>query len=251
MKLEISDMQKCINEKLDGLIKTYFESMDDMQVQHNRTTSKGIESLQKKLEVLQNIKLDICQAKENCTNIQLFLSLSEFESMLSREENLRSVSMEKGELDNTELMIRINDDFKNMSSIGDICNIIPQKTKIHINHLCFGQSAKMTPLIENQVVANIDSIQIQKKCEMKFQDSPKCVTGCTSLRDDSLLFVDHSGKRVILFDSNSRFLRNIELDSKPYDIAAVDDSVVAVTLSEANKILFIDFSSDQDKVTIK
>lgn len=73
--------------------------------------------------------------------------------MLSREENLLSVSMEKGEFDNTEFIISLIDEFKNMSSIGDICNFLPQITKLHINHLSFGQSATMPPLIENQIVA--------------------------------------------------------------------------------------------------
>ncbi|XP_063420856.1 uncharacterized protein LOC134706077 [Mytilus trossulus] len=155
--------------------------------------------------------------------------------------------MEKGELDNTELIISINDDFKNMLSIVDICNIESQKTKLHINHFSFGQSAKIPTLIEKQFTPNIDNIQIQKKYKMKFPDT--CyATGCTSLRNDSMLFVDQSSKRIILFDSNSRFLRNIEVGSKPFDIVSKDDFVVAVTLFEANKILFIELSSDQDKV---
>ena len=64
MKLEISDMKKCINEKIEGLIKECDESMDDMQVEHNRTTSKGIESLQKKTKSPSKYKISHLSTKE-------------------------------------------------------------------------------------------------------------------------------------------------------------------------------------------
>jgi hypothetical protein len=56
-----------------------------------------------------------------------------------------------------------------------------------------------------------------------------------------MLLTDFSEKsRLILYDANGNFLRYIKVESNPFDLVVINESVVAVTLTYDKKVLFID-----------
>ncbi|CAC5406901.1 unnamed protein product [Mytilus coruscus] len=252
IKKEITDMKKSIEEKIDLLIKQQFDNIDRMNTEYNRTTSEGIKKLKAKLEDVQDIKTSIQQSTEYGTNLQVFLSLSEFEGILSKQETFLSESIEKGEFDNADLIFSETEDFKNIMSVGGFCNIELRKQPLDVKLQSSGQSAKVQTNPTKKATGNIDTIQIIKSKEVSFR-SPCLITGCVILQNDSILFSNNDIKshRLFLYDCNCRFLRDIETASRPFDIALIDASVVAVTMPEAKKVSFLDFSKDQEQVVKK
>lgn len=75
------------------------------------------------------------------------------------------------------------------------------------------------------------------------------VTSCVILPNDSFLFTDFSSNnRLMLYDANCIFLRYIPTECPPFDIAILNKSTIATTLSCAKKVSFIELISSEDKV---
>jgi hypothetical protein len=73
----------------------------------------------------------------------------------------------------------------------------------------------------------------------------RMVTNCVVLHSGSMLFTDFSkNSRLILYDPNGNFLRYIKVESNPFDLAVFNESVLAVTLTNAKKVLFLDLNHD-------
>ena len=47
-----------------------------------------------------------------------------------------------------------------------------------------------------------------------------------------------------MYDANGHFPRYIKVESNPFDLVVINESVVAVTLAKARKVLFIDLNHD-------
>ncbi|XP_063424759.1 E3 ubiquitin/ISG15 ligase TRIM25-like [Mytilus trossulus] len=251
IKKEIINTKKKVEEKIDGLIKQQFDNIERMTKEYDRTTSEGIQKLKAKLEDVQDIKTNIQQSTEQGNNLQVFLSLSEFESILSKQETFLSESIEKGEFDNADLIFSETEEFKSLMSFGEICHIELKKQPLEVKLRSSGQIAKVQIKPTKKATRHIDTIKIIKSKEASFR-SPCLLTGCVILQNDSILFANNDIKshRLFLYDCNCRFLRDIETASRPFDIAIIDESVVAVTMPEAKKVSFIDFSKDQEQ-TVK
>ena len=94
----------------------------------------------------------------------------------------------------------------------------------------------------------IDDVKLEKRMEMSFGDTTTMVINCVVLHSGSMLFTDFSkNSRLILYDPNGNFLRYIKVESNPFDLVVINESVVAVTLTKAKKVLFIELNY----VTIK
>jgi hypothetical protein len=90
---------------------------------------------------------------------------------------------------------------------------------------------------------DIDDVKLKKRTQMSFEDTTTMVTNCVVLHNGSMLFTDFSkNSRLILFDANGIFLRYIKVESNPFDLVVINESVVAVTLTKDTKILFIDLN---------
>jgi hypothetical protein len=60
-----------------------------------------------------------------------------------------------------------------------------------------------------------------------------------------MLFTDFSdNSRLILLDANGNFMRYIKVESNPFDLAVFNETVVAITLTKAKQVLFIDLTHD-------
>jgi hypothetical protein len=92
---------------------------------------------------------------------------------------------------------------------------------------------------------DIDDVKLEKRKEMSFNDTSTMVTNCVVLHGGSMLFTDFSdNSRLIMYDANGNFLRYIKVESNPFDLVVINETVVAVTLSKAKEVLFLDLSHD-------
>ena len=125
--------------------------------------------------------------------------------------------------------------------IGDIeCETKP----LDIGFGSHGQSVKKT---ESKQPNSIDSddVKLEKRKDMSFTDTSTVVTNCVVLHSGSMLFTDFSkNSRLMLYDAHGNFLRYIKVESNPFDLVVINETVVAVTLSRAEKVIFIELIHD-------
>ena len=247
LKKEFQDMRERIEEKM-SMIREQFKKMEnkiyERKTEYETKTNDAITKLKENMRTAQNLRVTIAQIKESASNLQIFLCLKELETMLSKEENRLSTILEKGVLDNMTLRFIPSEQLEKLTSIGCIGDIECETKPLDICFGSHGQSVKKTESKQPHFI-DIDEVKLEMRTEMSFTDTTTKVTNCVVLHSGSMLFTDFSDKsRLILYDANGNFLRYIKVESNPFDLVVINESVVAVTLLKANKVLFIDLDHD-------
>jgi DNA gyrase/topoisomerase IV subunit A len=247
LKKDFQDMRERLEEKL-SMIREQFKKMenkiDERKTDHETKTNDAITKLKENMKTAQNLRVTIAQIKESASNMQIFLCLKELESMVSKEENRLSTILEKGALDNMTLRLIPSEQFEKLISIGCIGDIECETKPLDICVGSHGQSVKKLESKE-QTSIDIDDVKLEKRKEMSFSDTSTMVTNCVVLHSGAMLFTDFSFKsRLILYDANGNFLRYIKVESNPFDLAVFNETVVAVTLTNAKKVLILDLNHD-------
>ena len=245
LKKEFQNMRERIEEKM-SMIREHFNKMenkiDERKTEYETKTNDAIAKLKENLTTAQTLRETIAQIKESASNLQIFLCLKELEYMVSNEENRLSTILEKGVLDNMTLRFIPSEQIEKLVSIGCIGDIEYVTKPLDICFGSLGQTVKKTESKEPNSL-DIDDVKLEKRMAMYFRDNSTLVTNCVVLHNGSLLFTDFSkNSRLILYEANGNFVRYIKVESKPFDLAVFNETVVAVTLTNAKKVLFIDLS---------
>jgi hypothetical protein len=244
IKKDIQDMREGIEKNIREQFKKIEKKIDERKMEYETKTNDAITKLNENLKTAQNLRETIAQIKESASNLQIFLCLKELESMVSKEENRLSTILEKGVLDNMTLRYIPSEQLEKLISIECIGDIECETKPLDIccgNH---GQSVKKTESKEPNSI-DIDDVKLEKRTEMSFTDTSTRVANCVVLHSGSMLFTDFSdNSRLILLDANGNFLRYIKVESNPFDLVVINETVVAVTLTKAKQVLFIDLNHD-------
>ena len=85
-------------------------------------------------------------------------------------------------------------------------------------------------------------VQNSRKIQIKLPNDKKvpCIIGCTFMVDGQLLLCDYNNYTIKLLNSTLRIIDNLVLDSRPFDISAVDSTRAVVTLPFFKQFKFID-----------
>ena len=135
-----------------------------------------------------------------------------------------------------------SEQLETLISIGCIGDIECETKPLDIYFGSHGQSVKKIESKQPKSI-DIDDVKLEMRTEMSFTDTSTWVTNCVVLHNDSMLFTDFSdNSRLVLFDANGIFLRYIKVESNPFDLVVINETVVAVTLTKDKKILFIDLN---------
>jgi hypothetical protein len=248
---QITDIQKDIQDMREGIEKNIREQfkkietkIDERKMEYETKTNDAITKLNENLKTAQNLRVTIAQIKESASNLQIFLCLKELETMVSKEENRLSTILENGVLDNMTLRYIPSEQPEKLISIECIGDIECETKPLDICFGSHGQSVKKTESKQPHSI-DIDDVKLEKRMAMSFGDTTTRVTNCVVLHSGSMLFTDFSdNSRLILLDANGNFMRYIKVESNPFDLAVFNETVVAVTLTKAKQVLFIDLTHD-------
>ena len=242
IKKDIQDMRERIEKNIREQFKKIEKKIDERKMEYETKTNDAITKLKENLKTAQNLRETIAQIKESASNLQIFLCLKELESMVSKEENRLSTILENGVLDNMTLRFIPSEQLEKLVSIRCIGDIECETKPLDI---CLGGHGQSVKKMESKQPSSIDidDVKLEKRTEMSFGDTTTMVTNCVVLHSGSMLLTDFSDKsRLILYDANGSFLRYIQVESKPFDLAVFNETVVAVTLTKAKKVLFIELN---------
>jgi hypothetical protein len=247
IKKDFQDMRERIEEKMN-MIREQFKKMenkfDERKTDYETKTNDAITKLKENLKTAQNLRETIAEIKESASNMQIFLCLKELEFMVSKEENFLSTILEKGVLDYMTLRFIPSEQLEKLTSIGCIGDIECETKPLDICFGGHGQSVKKTESKQPNSI-DIDDVKLEKRTEISFGYFSTTVTNCVVLHNGSLLFTDFSkNSRLMLYDANGIFFRHIKVASNPFDLVVINETVVAVTLTKAKKVIFIDLDHD-------
>ncbi|CAG2195707.1 unnamed protein product [Mytilus edulis] len=246
-KKDVAVMKKCLENKLDDICKELNAEIDDYKLEYDQGISKQLGLLQERLKNICALKSSITLTKEKGTNLQFFMCLEVFEEALSKQETFLSTSTEKGEFSNREILLKLYDDIKNALKVENFGKIEIKTNPLELFSGSLSQSPKIMGKSNDNFTVNIDSMKLNKKKEIKF--SAEKVTSCVILPNGSFLLTDFSNNnRLMLYDANCMLLRYIPTECPPFGIAILNPSTIATTLSRANKVVFIELLSNEDKV---
>ena len=248
---QITDIEKDIQDMREGIEKNIREQfkkietkIDERKMEYETKTNDAITKLNENLKTAKNLRVTIAQIKESASNLQIFLCLKELETMVSKEENRLSTILENGVLDNMTLRYIPSEQLEKLISIECIGDIECETKPLDICFGSHGQSVKKTESKQPHSI-DIDDVKLEKRMAMSFGDTTTRVTNCVVLHSGSMLFTDFSdNSRLILLDANGNFMRYIKVESNPFDLAVFNETVVAITLTKAKQVLFIDLTHD-------
>jgi hypothetical protein len=246
LKKDIDDMRERMEKNIREQFKKLENKIDERKTEYETKTNDAITKLKENLTTAQNVRETIAQIKENASNLQIFLCLKELESMVSKEENRLSPILEKGVLDNMTLRFIPSEQFEKLISIGYIGDIECETKPLDICFGSHGQSVKKTESKQPNSI-DIDDVKLEKRKEMPYTGFvvTTMATNCVVLHNGSMLITDFSiNSNLIMYDANGHFLRDIKVESNPFDLVVINESVVAVTLTKAKKVLFMDLNHD-------
>jgi hypothetical protein len=244
IKKELQGMRERIEKTIGEQFKKIENKIDDRKTEYETKTNDAITKLKENLKTAKNLRETIAKIKESASNLQIFLFLKELESMVSKEENRLSTILEKGVLDNMTLRFIASEQLEKLISIECIGDIECETKPLDIGCGSHGQSVKKIESKQPNSI-DIDDVKLEKRREMSFTDTSTMVTNCVVVHSGSMLFTDFSeNSRLILFDANGNFLRYIKVESNPFDLVVINETVVAVTLTKAKKVLFLNLFPD-------
>ncbi|XP_071153151.1 uncharacterized protein [Mytilus edulis] len=244
---DVAGMKKYLENKLDDICKELNAEIDEHKLEYDQGISEQLGFLQERLKNTCALKSSITLTREKGTNLQFFLCLEVFEETLSKQENFLSTSTEKGKFSDREIHVKLCDDVKNVLQVENFGKIEIKTNPLELFSGSLSQSPKITGKSNDNFTVNIDSMKLIKKKEIKF--SIVKVTSCVILPNGSFLFTDFSNNnRLMLYDANCMLLRYIPTECPPFDIAILNKSTIATTLSCSKKVSFIELISSEDKV---
>ncbi|XP_071153116.1 uncharacterized protein [Mytilus edulis] len=245
-KQDVTDLRKCLEKKLDDICKILYAKIDEERLAYCEEMSGKMDTLKERLKNMRALKSSLILAKENGTNLQIFLCLGVFEESLSKQESFLSTSLEKGDFNNKEISFKPFDDIKNALKVEHLGKIEIKTNSLEVFTGSLSQSPWIQGKSKHNFKVNIDNVKLVKKKEMKFSNVK--VTSCAILPNGSFLFTDFSdNKRLMLYDGNCTLLRYIPTERPPFGIAILNQSTIATTLPSAKKVLFLEILSD-DKI---
>jgi hypothetical protein len=247
LRKDIQDMRERIEKNIREQFKKIENKIDERKMEYETKTNDVITKLKENLTTAQNVRETIAKIKESASNLQIFLCLKELESIVSKEENRLSTILENGVIDNMTLRFIPSEQLETLVSVRCLGDIECETQPLDI---CVGSHGQSVRKIESKQPnsIDIDDVKLEKRKKMSITDPTTMVTNCVVLHNGSMLFTDFSANsRLILYDANGNILRYIKVESNPFDLAVFNETVVAVTLTNAKKVLFVDLYHDNVK----
>lgn len=201
--------------------------------------------IQNKLEDFKLRKLNVCEMQENVTIVQdiasefqFFMAIREFTKSANIAETDLQQLFNGGSFNWVEILYTPT----NLKTMKDIFQSVG-KTDVRIGHPRIMLKVRKTQ--EAQLIGPIDSsrsiesIQLKERVKGRLPKGKKefDILDCGYLLDGNLVFTDRKNNRLIIFDTNCVFVRNLSLSFSPVRFAVIDEVDIAITTGDGVNIV--------------
>ena len=244
----VLQLQSQIKDELSETVSHFFKEIDQTKNDYVAKTTSLLKTLESKRETILQTIYAMSQMKEWSSNLKFFIALKRLESKL-REEELELTSLiESADFDDLELKFKSKPKYADV--FAEFGGISRSHKTVNIPTKTSGQTAVLLPegwVDVTSTIVTFGDMKLEKQTEFSFLESCK-ITGSVVLPNKCMLFCDFDKNRMLLFDRHGQFLRQIDTEAPPRDLAVYDQSSVALTLTKAKKIVRIEILSNTDKV---
>lgn len=240
--------------------RTYLNQiMNDTSLFHTEITFEKSDSIQSLLSTIRTLGKFVIISKPRTFQItegkvkqaQLFVTDCKSDKSLQQDDEIIDPMPKQSEITDNETNLKheiekwnenksneqelISDD-PNKDDMGDIC----QSLEVDENNCTsdLNQESKLDCSVVHQR-------------NMKFPFQTKQLSAVKMLSNDKFVFLDHNGKRVILYNRRTNYLKSVNLYSCPVDLALEPPNTIVVSLYSAKMLAFVDISSGYEIERIK
>lgn len=223
---EIAKFRKEINTRLDQLQQEILTDASEIKSKRKETIQELIETCTRVSTDIKTLMTNIKDSKTKNDTGRIYIDLKRAKSILKTDA-----------IQNAE---------KALESVGDSFKFERNKNlenSIMLKENNFGQlcMSKVTQRPRNTCVKLTlkEEINIKTRTDASFFKC--CVNGCAVLSSNMVVFVETSrNKKVKVVDiQNSTVVCENELDSEPYDVVALSEILIAITLPEKKEVLIL------------
>ncbi|CAC5393488.1 unnamed protein product [Mytilus coruscus] len=232
---KILNIRKIINEHLDRLQEDLQEILYGIETEVQTKLNKMLGEMTAKLELFDQMRLDITNIKLYASDLQTFLGVKEMTEKAD-QENSTIEAMNNYEV--VKLDITISDDLSSLvhsiSSFGEIFTHTEQSTEtLSLRSIDFQAPIEVpTTLTKKSTI------------HLPHGKHDVCVHGCEILEDGLILFADFENKRLITYsEDDADYFEFMNLPGKPFDLVHTKNDNICVTLSDKKGMLFINIST--------
>lgn len=98
---------------------------------------------------------------------------------------------------------------------------------------------------------NICNISLQLKQKFYIKGCVVPITGCIILSDYRIIFADYTGSMLMEYNNNGKHIRDILVDHRPFDLAAVDTDRIVVSYEVSKYLEIINTNKENERKKVE
>lgn len=240
---EILAIRQQINNHLDKIQDLFMVEVNSAVENSTQKIQNFLASLKKDQREIDEYIEDVENIKKHATDMQTFLGITELENKLNKIENT-FISWSKGDsLAQTGVSYQLNNVLQNINdeintfgkTVVDI-----QTGELSLERRKEGQAQFMKGNIRPG--CSIENITL--KLKTKINTSASNVSGCCILPNGKFIVSNYDPAYLILFSTDGEIEKKITgIMPNIYDVACINNNVVAVTSSTVNNIKVVNLTT--------
>ncbi|VDH94963.1 Hypothetical predicted protein [Mytilus galloprovincialis] len=253
VRKSISEMRANVNKHLDELEN---KMLDDLSQRYENCKSKYgdaqkyLNKTEKEIKLLQE---QTSQMKRVGSDLQVFLGTRQVTKLIHNE--VQSVKSMTSTLQDYKIGFEIHQEITSL--LENVDNFGKVKVEENIIKLPF-KDAKVdqAQIVHKPTGQSFDRTRLQLRQKFKIKDNENIINvrGCGILPNSHLLIVNcYENKVIIEYSVDGRYIRNIPVSDKPFDLAIIDSERMAVSYGRNHymEILNINNKTVLAKVTFE
>ena len=233
----ISDMRKLLNHHLDNIEKQTVEEMVSVEQKLRAELKNVLVRMETKRTDFDNIRQDVNKVKKYASGLQTFIRVNEMTSVVDGEVKKHNGAFD---YDLCELKFDFSSELesfvKNVSKFG-----VVSVTRKHCS-TSLVKEAELQAHIPQESKLGVTP-QLTKKTTVNFQTKVNGgvgITGCDILPNGKLVFVEQTGKRLLMFSNNGNYEKKIvQFSGTPLEVSYTGENIVAVTIYKKHEVVFV------------
>ncbi|CAC5421163.1 unnamed protein product [Mytilus coruscus] len=252
----IKQLRERINSHFDKLEQEIVEELNAAELDMKMKIEDLFKELREKSERIAVLQNNISDLKNYASNFQTFVGSKKMErkihteetyiQSLSKDERLKQLSLKYFNNKEIENLLQSITSFGLMSKESSPPSV---DIKLEMNKQAQILTASFIPKSVDNVCAKL----IRKFQIPHVKSNENAITGCAIFPNGKIIFADSGlNMRLVIFNTDGSLNYEVPFSNiRPFDVACIDDTTVALTVRESSEIHLFDMKSKIIKNTIK
>ncbi|XP_071160567.1 tripartite motif-containing protein 2-like [Mytilus edulis] len=240
IKNTINDTRARIMKKLDDLQTKLLLELDKKYGNCKSDNDKFLTRLKNCESDLSCWRKQTKQLKSFASEVQLFLGTRQINKAVFKE--IESVKEWIKYIQNYEMFLKLNPTIMLIKNdVDKLGKISVKKTTTCLSFKEAKADQAQIQLLEPNILSIKQiGIQLKKRFKVKQTSFLTWLSGCTMLRNGSVLIADYKGDNNLMeYNEEGKHIRTIKLSGSPFDISVIDSDRIAITYGSLSQYIEI------------